>query len=333
MVFYIDKDLKFKIISEGSTNGISNTCRKYNISRTLYYRWLNRYKAKGIDGLDSIKKDFIPSNKTNKEMEIALLNLIKKYPSYGPKAIKYLFDDLGYKISESAIYNIMKRNNLSTKENRIKFSKRPQCKVTAILPNFNEVNSGQCWLFWITNYGHYNNIGNLYEFTLFDCKSRIACSRLYNESTFNNFEDLLTALAMPVAKTLNLKVNQLCILQYDKTFNLSKNTLNSKINNLLEDNRFDFKVYLISHKSEELINIYNLRRNFTKEVSNFLIPLLNGDITFSKLKFLFQDYIRNYNIVYKTTFDNGEYTPVEYHNKITSTKLILPMWAYINREY
>lgn len=333
MVFYVDKDLKFKIITEGSTNGVTNTCRKYNISRTLYYRWLNRYKAKGIDGLDSVKRGFIPFNKTNKEIETALLNLIKKYPTYGPKAIKYLFEDLGYKLSESAIYNIMKRNNLSTKENRIKFSRKHPCKITSELPDFNLTSSGQCWLFWITNYGHHSNVGNLYEFTLFDYKSKIACSRLYNEATFNNFEDLLTALAMPVAKTLNLKVNHLCILQDEKTFNLSQKNFTSEINKLLEDNRFDFKIQTLSNKNNDFIRISEVRENFTKEASKFLIPLLNSSITFSKLKFQFQDYIRNYNILYKTTFDEEEYTPVEYHNKLTNTKLILPMWAYINREY
>lgn len=329
----MDKDLKFKIITEGSSNGISDTCKKYNISRTLYYRWLKSYKAKGMDGLDAKKKDFIPSNKTHKEVEAALLNLIKKYPDYGPKAIKYLFADSGYKISESAIYNIMKRHNLSTKENRLKFSRSHKAEVTSALPDFNMVNSGECWLFWITDYGHYNNLGKIYEFTFFDYKSRIACSRLYNQASFNNFEDLLTALAMPVAKTLNLKINHLCLLQDSKIFNLSKKNFNSGINKLLEDNSFDFKVHVISDKNEDLAMAYKLRRNFTEEASNFLIPLIKKDITFSNLKLQFQDYLRNYNILYKITFDNEKYTPVEYHNKVTSTKLILPMWAYINRDY
>ena len=61
--------------------------------------------------------------------------------------------------------------------------------------------------------------------------------------------------------------------------------------------------------------------------------MLNKDITFLELKLKFQDYIRNYNIADKHIFDIGEYTPVEYHNKLSNTKLILPIWAYIKREY
>ncbi len=329
----MDENLKFKIITEGSLNGVSTTCRKYNISRTLYYRWLKRYKIKGIEGLNSIKKDFEPVNKTNKEVEAALLNLLKKYPDYGPKALKYLFSDMGYKISESAIYNIMKRNNLSTKEKRLKFSRKHPAKITSELPAFNQSNSGECWLFWITDYGQYNNLGHIFEFTLFDYKSRIACSRLYKEASFENFEELLTATAMPVAKTLHLKIKDLCILQDIKIFNLSNKDFNLKITKLLEDNRFDFKVFAISEKSEDLTQAYILKSNFTEASSNFLIPIINTDITFSQLKLQFQDYIRNYNITYKTLFDEEEFTPIEYHNKLTNTKLILPMWAYINREY
>lgn len=329
----MDKDLKFKIITEGSLNGISCTCKKYNISRTLYYRWLKRYKANGIDGLAPLKKNFVPSNKTDKQVEGAILNLIKKYPAYGPKAIKYLFQDMGYKISESAIYNIMKRNNLSTKENRFIFSRKHNTKITSTLPDFYGASSGTCWLFWITDYGQFNNIGHLYEFTFFDFKSRIACSRLYNEANFNNFEDLLTASAMPVAKTLKLRVSHLCILQEDNVFNLNSKSFTSRLNKLLEDNRFDFKVHILSNEIEVLNSIYKLKRNFTEETSNVLIPWIKKDITFSDLKFKFQDYIRNYNIVHKSNFDGEEYTPVEYHNKVTNTKLVLPMWAYINREY
>lgn len=329
----MDKDFKFKIITEGATNGISETCRKYNISRTLYYRWINRYKAKGMDGLSNEKKAFVPSNKTHKEVEAALLNLIKNYPEYGPKALKYLFDDMGYKISESAIYNIMKRNKLSTKESRLKFSKTHKTAIVSTLPDFKEVNSGECWLFWITDYGTYNNLGHLYEFTLFDYKSRIACSRLYNAITFDNFEDLLTASAMPVAKTLNLKVTHLCFLQDNKIFSLSKKSFTSKINDLLEDNRFDFKVHVISDINEDLKEAYSLKRIFTEAASDFLFPLIKRDITFLNLKLQFQDYIRNYNLIYKSIYDTEAYTPVEYHNKVTNTKLILPMWAYINRYY
>lgn len=120
----MNKELKFNIISEGLKNGISITCRKHNISRTIYYRWLKRYKANGIEGLDDIKKDFVPLNKTSIDIERKLLNLIRTYPKYGPKAINYLLEEIGINLSESAVYNVMKRHHLTNKESRLKFAKK-----------------------------------------------------------------------------------------------------------------------------------------------------------------------------------------------------------------
>lgn len=329
----MEKDLKFKIISECLKNGISITCRKYNISRTLYYRWLKRYKAKGIDGLDTVKKNFVPSNKTNIKIENALLNLIKQYPNYGPKSIKYLFDELGYNLSESAIFNIMKRNNLTQKENRIKFAKKQEDKLTTDIPNITELSSGECWIFWITDYGYYKNLGHIYEFTLYDLKSRIACTRLYNEVSFSNFEDILTAIAMPVAKTLNLKIKYLCVFEDSKILKQSIKSFKSNINKIISDNGFDFKINILLDNNKDLEKIDELRKKYTESCLSFLISLINEEISFLELKIKFQGYLRNYNINAKSIFDNEEYSPIEYHNKLTNTKLILPIFAYINRKY
>ena len=332
-VIFIDKDFKFKIISEGMHSDVSSTCKKYNISRTLYYRWLNRYKSKGLDGLDKIKKDFTPINKINFETETALLNLIKKQPIYGPKYLKYIFNDLGYNISESAIYNIMKRNNLTKKENRIKFAKKQEKQITISIPPLSEINSGECWVFWVTDYGTYKNIGHIFEYTLYDFKSGIACSRLYNEISFNNFEDILTSLAMPVAKTLNLKINSLCLLSSDKILNHSKRSFNSNVNKIILDNSFDFKLCILLEDDINLNIISKLREEYTQGCLSFLIPLIDTDLSFKEIRLKFQAYLRNYNMNYKRKFDTQDFTPVEYHNKTTNNKIVLPMLAYINREY
>lgn len=43
---------KEKILLDIQVLGVIVGCRKYNISRTLYYDWLDRYNARGIDGLE-----------------------------------------------------------------------------------------------------------------------------------------------------------------------------------------------------------------------------------------------------------------------------------------
>ncbi len=329
----MQKDFRFKIISEGQKNGVSVTCRKYNISRTLYYRWLKRYKSKGIDGLEDVKKNFIPLNKTSTDIEDALLNLLKEYPTYGPRALKYLFDELGYKISESAVYNIMKRNQLTRKEDRIRFAKQQDSKITSSIPPLTKLRSGECWLFWITDYGPYKDIGNIYDYTFYDLKSQIACTRLYNEVSLEHFENLLTATAMPVAQTLHMDIKYLCFFEDNNILKQLGKTFKSKINKLIAGNGFDFNIHILSRSNEDLPSIDALRKKYTQGCLSFLIPLIHTEMTFSQLKLEFQGYIRNYNLTDQSIFDHEGYTPVQYHNKLTHTKLILPMWAYIDRTY
>ena len=329
----MDKNLKFKIISEGSKYGVSKTCKKYNISRTLYYRWLHLYKSSGIDSLDTTNRNFIPKNKTNIELESLILNLIKEYPSYGPRAIKYLFDESGYNLSESAIYNIMKRNNLNKQEYRLKYSKNKETKISAPIPTLNNLGSGECWIFWINDYGYFDSIGQIYEYTFFDLKSKIACSRLYDKISFTNFEDVLTSTAMPIAKTLNLKINHLCFFKDDKLIKNLKKSFKSNITTILSNNGFDFNINILLDSNSELDYINKLKKEYTQVCISFIIQLVNQDLSFLDIKFRFQDYIRNYNLNYKYDYDLGYCSPVTYHNKSTNTKLILPIWAYIYRKY
>ena len=328
----MQKELKFKIISEGQKNGISVTCKKYSISRTLYYRWLKRYKSNGIEGLDDIKRDFVPLNKTKTEIEYAVLNLIRSYPHYGPRAIKYLLEELGYNISESAVYNIMKRSNLTHKDNRIKFAKKKEKEITKIFPTTSELKSGECLIFWITDYGSFENIGNIYEYTICEFKSRIACTRLHNDISYSNFEDLLTAVAIPVAQTLNFNTNYLCFFQDSKIITQAKNSFKPKISNTIKDNGFDVNIHVLE-TNDELKKINEVRNQYTERCLSFLMPLINKGISFTELKTQFQKDVINYNTKYKSTFNNKICTPIEYHNELTDTKWILPLWAYIDRPY
>ncbi len=44
-------DEKLSILQEGENQGVELTCRKYNLSRSLYYRWRNSFTRHGPDGL------------------------------------------------------------------------------------------------------------------------------------------------------------------------------------------------------------------------------------------------------------------------------------------
>lgn len=328
----MNREIKFNIITEGLKHGISDTCRKYNISRTIYYRWLNRYKANGIEGLADLKKDFVPVNKTSKDIESKLFSLIRTYPKYGPKAIKYLLEEIGINISESAVYNVMKRHNLTNKESRLKYARKKENMTSVALLPLKELHSGECWVTWITDYGDFKQIGRIYEYTIIDVISHIACTRLYNSLSFDNFEDLLTAVAIPVARSLNFNTGNLCFFKDTKLLRSSKNILKSRICKITHDNGFDVTI----HELDDYIDmnkINELKKQYTNGCISHLVPHFSSGATFKELKLQLQQHIRLYNISEKLMFSGENYSPVEYHSKHTNSKPILPLWAYIDREY
>lgn len=327
----MDKQLKFNIITEGQKNGVSLTCKKYNISRTLYYRWLERYKANGINGLDEIKKKkFTPVNKTKPEVVSMILNLIKKHPKYGPREIKYLLEDIGLNVSESAVYNAMKKNNLTTRHKRISFSSKRDKNISRNYPDFDLLNSGECWLCWTTPYGEFRDMGPIYEYTIFDYKSKIACSRLYNQMSAENFEDILLAVAIPVAQTLNLNPKYLCFFEVDKM--KSKQQFSSLSQTIVQNIGNDVSIHVLK-TSEDLVRFEDLRKNYTHQCLSFIIPLINNGVSFNALKIHLQNYIRDYNINFKQDYGDNLYSPVEYHVELSNSEMILPLWAYIERQY
>ena len=40
-----------QILREGEENGVTETCRKYEIGNGLFYHWRNQFNSKGIEGL------------------------------------------------------------------------------------------------------------------------------------------------------------------------------------------------------------------------------------------------------------------------------------------
>ncbi len=42
---------KLQILREGETDGVEVTCRKYQIARSLFYNWKNKFDRQGPDGL------------------------------------------------------------------------------------------------------------------------------------------------------------------------------------------------------------------------------------------------------------------------------------------
>jgi len=69
---------RLSIIQEGQREGRSQTCRKYNISPSLFDRWRHKYLQSGIEGLKGKFKRTDPALRELQEENERLRRIIAK---------------------------------------------------------------------------------------------------------------------------------------------------------------------------------------------------------------------------------------------------------------
>ena len=69
---------RLSIVQEGQREGRSETCRKYNLSTSLYDRWRRKYLEYGIEGLKSKYKKIDPAVRELQEENERLKRIIAK---------------------------------------------------------------------------------------------------------------------------------------------------------------------------------------------------------------------------------------------------------------
>lgn len=122
---HIEIRRKFNLIHEKEWTGntISSICKRYGVSRKTYYKWDNRYKLKGIEGLSDISRR--PHNigyrkVTSEEVEETILDL-RLTKRFGCNRIKFrLGRIIGVSLSTRTIYKILKRHGLNILKCRAK---------------------------------------------------------------------------------------------------------------------------------------------------------------------------------------------------------------------
>jgi transposase-like protein len=69
---------RLSIIQEGQREGRSQTCRKYNISPSLYDKWRHKYLQDGLEGLKGRYKRIDPAIRELQEENERLKRIIAK---------------------------------------------------------------------------------------------------------------------------------------------------------------------------------------------------------------------------------------------------------------
>lgn len=96
---------------------ISEISRRYGVSRTCAYKWIERYEA-GAVLEDQSRRPMRMPNRVAESMEKLIVVERVMHPTWGPKKLKRRLEDKGYRElpALSTFENILKRNGMVTKE-------------------------------------------------------------------------------------------------------------------------------------------------------------------------------------------------------------------------
>ena len=89
----------------------------FGVSRTVYYKYQDRYITYGIKGLKDKEKSVpVMPNAAKANVVDKVFEIAKRYPAYGPAR---LANELGNIVCCATVYNILRRHNLSKKFDRL----------------------------------------------------------------------------------------------------------------------------------------------------------------------------------------------------------------------
>ncbi len=166
----VDQRLQFLSSYQKEEMSLSDLCREFGVSRPTGYRWINRYKEVGPEGLlDLSRKPHGCSHATSEVTENAILALRNKHPSWGARKLKARLEMLQPRVAwpaASTFGNILSRAGLTNpkqKKRRTTPYSEPFSAVTA--PN-------QLWCMDFKGYFSTGDGARCDPFTITDAHSR-----------------------------------------------------------------------------------------------------------------------------------------------------------------
>ncbi len=231
---------------------VSAVCTLFNRSRTWFYKWFNRYRRYGTDGLRNIKRT-PPSqpNQTPLDVEMKILDFIEQESAYGPAHIANELTRVGTDVTPSAVYNVLKRNELNTRRLRLEHIRikhgivkttsdleraRDRAKTRSLKTNYPGHIVGMD-LFYV---GCLKGVGRIYQYTGIDTFASFGWAKLYNDKT--------------------------ALSACDFMMHVHNNSQDTPIQSVLTDNGLEFTTHHASknHSFERLLKALNIKHRLTK---------------------------------------------------------------------
>ena len=111
-VTQMSQRLEFVTMAKKEASKLAEICRRFEISRKIGYKWLERYELEGIQGLqDRSRRPQTSPSRTPDWMEDAVLAVRQEHPSWGGRKIETRLQTLGWTVVPvaSTITEILRR--------------------------------------------------------------------------------------------------------------------------------------------------------------------------------------------------------------------------------
>jgi transposase len=128
------------ILRAQELGNVSQACKEAGISRTTYYKWLERWLQYGPNGLEPHAKRWpqMP-NQVSLVVEQAILDYISVWPTHGPRRIAQELAQPqwgGHLISHWGVYKTLHRLGLHKRAARLRRFELLQARATGILTEY-----------------------------------------------------------------------------------------------------------------------------------------------------------------------------------------------------
>jgi len=196
----IDEKIKFVVEAMDRDESMKNLCEKYGISRKTGYKWLNRYKEDGAQGLcNRSRAPHTHPNALEEKVKKDILALKQKHPNWGPKKLCALLKKQDYnKVpAASTVGTFLKKHGL------VKVKKRRRKAVPTEAPLTKALKPNDVWCADFKGHFKTRDGNKCKPLTITDQLSRylLAChhvNRMSFEYTKDTFEKAFREYGMPL---------------------------------------------------------------------------------------------------------------------------------------
>jgi len=214
--------LKYSVLQHARKHkNVTYTCRTFNLSRTVYYKWLKRFIKLGYLGLlDKKKAKPQMPNQIKPDKEKIILNYIIDYPTHGPRRIANELRQQNIIISDTGVYNVLCRKQLNHRLDRLFYAQDKSDNPVITERYLREVAKGKPthikayypgYLFCQDTFyiGTIKGLGRIYQQAGIDAYASFGFAKVYTDKTAVRAIDLLKTKVLPVYRQFNIPLDRI----------------------------------------------------------------------------------------------------------------------------